>query len=104
MVLAAFLLGLVAVVAATVLVVLRGLALWRQLKRTGGALSAEAARFEVRSARTERLLQEADTSNANLQAALARLEVSRARLQVLLDALDRARKKTRWLQAFLPVG
>jgi hypothetical protein len=102
MVLLAFLLGLAAVVAAAAFCVVRGLRLWRQAKRTGGALSSEVALFEERAERTERLLSDADRANADLQDALARLRVSRARMQVLTDSLERAQKRTRWLRAFMP--
>ena len=102
-ILASFLVGLVLVIAATVFCVVRGLRFWRQAKETGRALSTEVAQFEVRSARTERLLAEADRSSKELEAALERLRVSRARLQVLLAALERAKARTRWLRAFLPV-
>jgi ABC-type transport system involved in cytochrome c biogenesis ATPase subunit len=100
----AFLVGLAFVVAATVLCVVRGLRFWRQLKETGRAFTAEISQFDVRSARTERLLAEADSSSKELEAALARLRVSRARLQVLMAAVERAQARTRWLRAFLPVG
>ena len=103
MVLLAFLVGLVAVAAATAYCVLRGVQFWRQAKRTGSAFSTEVARFEERSARTERLLDEAERANERLQAARARLTANRARLQVQLDAIERAKKRTRWLRAFLPV-
>ncbi len=103
MILASFLVGLALVLAATVFCVVRGFRFWRQAKETGRTLSAEVAQFEVRSARTERLLAEADRSSKELEVALERLRVSRARLQVLLDALERARARTRWLRAFLPV-
>jgi uncharacterized protein YlxW (UPF0749 family) len=102
MVLLAFLVGLVAVVAAIIFCVVRGLSLWRQAKATGALFSAEMSVFEERSARTERLLEEADRSNRDLQAAVARLKASRARLQVQLDSIDRARRSVRWLTAFLP--
>lgn len=102
MVLLAFLVGLVAVVVAIVFCVVRGFGLWRQAKTTGALFSAEMSVFEERSARTERLLEEADSSNRELQAAVARLKASRARLQVQLDSLDRARRSVRWLTAFLP--
>lgn len=102
MVLLAFLVGLVAVVAAIVFCVVRGFGLWRQAKVTGSLFSAEMSVFEERSARTERLLAEADRSNRELQVAVERLKVSRARLQVQLDSLDRARRSVRWLTAFLP--
>jgi hypothetical protein len=102
-ILGSFLLGLALVLAAAVFCAVRGFRFWRQAKETGRALSAEVAQFEVRSARTERLLAEADRSSKELEAALERLRVSRARLQVLLDALERAQARTRWLRAFLPV-
>jgi hypothetical protein len=101
-VLVAFLVGLVAVIAATVFCVIRGRRLWRQAKRTGGVLSTEVAFFEERSARTDQLLAEADRANTDLQEALERLRVSRARLEVLTSSLERAKKRTRWLTAFLP--
>jgi hypothetical protein len=101
-VLASFLVGLVAVTAATVYCVVRGLQLRKQAKATSGVLGPEVAKFEARSARTERLLAENERSSKELQAALARLQVSRARLQVLLDAIDQASARTRWLRAFLP--
>jgi hypothetical protein len=102
-VLVSFLSGLALVVAATAFVVVRGVGLWRQLKRTGGALTTEVSLFDDRAARTERLLAEADRSNRELQAALERLRLSRAHLQVLLEALERARARVRWLRLFLPV-
>jgi hypothetical protein len=102
MVLLALLVGLLAVIAATVFVVVRGLGLWRQAKSTGAALAAEVARFEERSARTERLLSEADRANRDLQVALERLHASRARLQVLTDSLARAQRRVAWLRVFLP--
>jgi len=102
-VLLSFLVGLVLVVAALVLVVVRAVALWRQTKRTGGAFAAELSAFDERSARTERLLAESERSSQELQAALERLRVSRARLDVLRSALERSLERTRWLRAFLPV-
>jgi uncharacterized protein YhaN len=102
-ILASFLVGLAFVIAATIFCVVRGVRLWRQAKTTGSALGAEAARFEERSARTERLLAEAESSSKELEAALQRLRKSRAELQVLLDAVERAKARTRWLRAFLPV-
>ncbi|GIU95386.1 MAG: hypothetical protein KatS3mg012_1843 [Gaiellaceae bacterium] len=102
MVLAAFLAGVVVVLAAAALAVLRGIGLWRQAKRTGRALSAELSTFSERSARTERLLAEAEASSRELEQALARLRASRAQLAVLVRALERASARTRWLRAFLP--
>jgi hypothetical protein len=98
----AFLLGLVLVVAATVHAALRGVALWRQAKSTSKAFSTELARFEERAARTERLLAEADTSSQALVAAQERLRISRARLSVLLRAFEDDKRRTRWLRVFVP--
>jgi hypothetical protein len=102
MVLLAFLGSLLLVVAATLFCVVRGIVLWRQARTTGAAFSSETAKFEQRSARTERLLAEAETSQESLRIALERLQRDRARLQVLLDAVERAKQRTRWLRAFLP--
>ena len=103
MVLAAFIAGLVVVIAATVYVAVRGLALWRDAKGTGGRISDELALFDERSARTERLLADAESASKELEAALERLRVSRARLDVLLRSLEAARRRTRWLRALLPL-
>jgi cytochrome c-type biogenesis protein CcmH/NrfG len=102
-ILAAFLVGLALALLGVLVVVMRGLALWRQGKRTGGAFSSELALFEDRAARTEQLLAEAERSNQDLQAATERLRASRAQLDVLLESLETARRRTRWLRAFLPV-
>jgi biopolymer transport protein ExbB/TolQ len=102
-VLAALLVGLVAVVAAAVFCVVRGLALWRQIKRTGRSFGAEMTAFEERTARTETLLAQADHRSDELDAALERLRTSRARLQVLRDALESAKARVRWFRAFLPI-
>ncbi len=103
MILSAFLVGLTASLVGLFVAVVRGLALWRQGKRTGGAFTSELALFEERSARAERLLDEADRAHQDLRAATERLRVSRAQLQVLFGSIDDARRKTRWLRAFLPV-
>lgn len=102
MILTAFLVGLVLVVVGLFVVVIRGVALWKQGKRTGKAISTELALFEERSARTEELLAEAERAQADLQAAAERLRVSRAQFQVLLGSLEGARRSTRWLRVFLP--
>ena len=103
MVLAAFLVGLGVFLVSLVVCVLRGVSLWRKMKATGRVFSEEVAKFEERSARTELLLAEAEDSSKELQAAVERLRVSRARLQVLLDEIERAKARTRWLRAYLPV-
>jgi hypothetical protein len=101
-VLAAFLIGLALSVAGLVVVVVRGVGLWKQGKRSGGKITREMALFEERAARTEELLAEAERASADLQAATERLRISRARLQVLLASLETAQRRTRWLRVFLP--
>jgi hypothetical protein len=101
-ILTAFLISLVLVLAGVVVVVIQGIGLWRHGKRTGGAISKELALFEERSARSERLLAEAERASQDLQAAVERLRLSRARLQVLLGSLEEAQRRTRWLRVFLP--
>jgi uncharacterized membrane protein len=102
MVLTAFLIGLVLCLVGLFVVIVRGIALWREGKRTGGAITKELDLFEERTARTEQLLAEAERASHELQAAAERLRVSRARLQVLLASLDTAKRRTRWLRVFLP--
>ena len=103
MILTAFLVGLALFLVGLVVVVVRGVALWRQGKRTGGLFSSELELFEERSARAEQLLADADRANKDLQAATDRLRASRAQLDVLLASIETARRRTRWLRAFLPV-
>jgi len=103
MVLGAFLLGLVLVVGAATFAAVRGVELYRQARRTGARALDELAALEERSARTEQLLAENERSAVELQAAAERLRVSRAQLQVLLGSLERARARTRWLRALLPL-
>lgn len=102
-VLYAFLVGLAVALMAIVFVGVRGVGLWRQAKRTGGLISTELASFEERTARTERLLAEAERSSQDLDAAVARLRVSRARLDVLLGSLEAAQRRTRWLRVLVPL-
>ncbi len=102
MVLTAFLIGLTLSLVGIFVVSVRGVALWRQGKRTGGSITSELALFEERTARTEQLLAEAERASQDLLAATERLRISRARLQVLLDSLETAQRRTRWLRVFLP--
>ena len=94
MILLTFLIGLAAVIAATVFCVVRGLPLWRQAKthrrhvldrgrKVRGALRADRAPARARPSARTRICA----------AAHERLRVSRARLQVLLDALERRRQR-----------
>ena len=97
--LAVFLVGLLGGLAYAVF---RGIALWRNLKLTGRAFSAESARIADVSAGIQVHLDRADASNALLREAAARLAVSRARLDVQLQAVREARFTVRRLLWFLP--
>jgi len=103
MVLISFLAGLALVLLATLVCVVRGVGLWRQMKRTGRAVGAELNTFEEKTVRTETLLAHAERRGGELEAAIERLRLSRARLQVLRDALESAQARMRWLRAFLPI-
>jgi hypothetical protein len=101
-VLGAFLIALILGLVGLFFVVVRGIALYKDGKRAGGAITGELALFEERTARTEELLAEAERASRDLQAATERLRVSRARLDVLLASLEAAQRRTRWLRVFLP--
>ena len=101
MILTAFLVGLTLALVGAFVLVVRGVALWKQGKRTGGALTSELALFEERSARTEQLLAAAERASQDLLDATERLRVSRAKLQVLLGEIEGAQRRTRWLRAQL---
>jgi biopolymer transport protein ExbB/TolQ len=101
-VLVAFLAALVLSLAATVVLVVRGIGLYRQVKRTGRALSQPLSAFEAKAAEVDRHLDAFERSSRELERAREQLRYSRARLQVLLDAIERAQTRTRWLRVFLP--
>lgn len=103
MILVALLIGLVVAVAAIVFCVVRGVQLWRQIKRTSRAMGSEMTALEEKTARTETLLAQAEHRSADLETALERLRVSRERLNVLRGAIESAKARTRWLRAFLPI-
>ena len=102
MVLTAFLVALALSLAATVVVTIRGIRLYRQLKRTGAAISGPLATFEEKVSQIDQHLDAFEKSTAELEHARERLERSRARLQVLLDEVDSARSRVAWLRVFLP--
>jgi hypothetical protein len=102
-ILTAFLIGLVLVLAGIAVAAIRAIELWRQGKHSGGAITRELALFEERAARSEQLFAEAERASRDLEAALERLRVSRARLQVLTGSLEEAQRRTRWLRVFLPI-
>jgi len=82
--------------------VLRGLTLWRAVKRTGGALSAETSRI---TSVLDGLSRHTDVMNASigrLKVGLGRLSVSRARLDVQVRAIREARAQIGRLLWFVP--
>jgi hypothetical protein len=82
--------------------VLRGLALWRQVKRANRTFGAETARIAEASAEIQEHLDRASASSALLTEATARLAVSRAKLDVQLAAIREARQTVRRVLWFLP--
>jgi hypothetical protein len=93
---------LAGVVVGLVYVVLRGIALWRVLKRTSLAFGTETSRIEEASAGIQAHLDRASASSTALGEASARLAVSRARLEVQLQAIREARHTMKRLLWFLP--
>lgn len=93
---------LIGVVGGIAYAVLRGIAMWRRVKRTGRAFSVESERIAESSAQIETHMDRADASNARLGDAAARLATSRARLEVQLQAIREARHTMRRLLWFLP--
>ena len=82
--------------------VLRALALWRQLKRTGRSLGDEAARITELAGRIQAHLDKASAASGRLSDASQRLAVSRATLDVQLQAIREARHTIRRLLWFVP--
>jgi hypothetical protein len=93
---------LIGVLAGMAYAVLRGIAVWRQLKRTGGAFSTESARIADASAQIETHMERATASGEHLRDATARLTTSRARLDIQLQAIREARHTLRRMLWFLP--
>ena len=80
----------------------RGIALWRQLKRTGQRFTAEASRISEVAAGIQAHLDRASASSDRLNEASRRLAISRAALDVQLQALREARHTLRRLFWFVP--
>ena len=80
----------------------RGLALWRDAKRTNSVLTAEMERINEVSLQIERHMGEAAAATERLQAATGRLAESRARLEVQLAAVREARAQMRRVFWFVP--
>jgi hypothetical protein len=93
---------LVGIVAGIAYAVVRGITMWRQLKRTSKRLGAETARIADASAEIQEHLDRAGASGALLGEATGRLAASRAVLDVQLQALREARQTVRRVLWFLP--
>ena len=78
-------------------VVIRGIALWRALKRSGGRFTVEGERIALLAEQTQPHIDKAEAAAERLRAATGRLAVSRARLEVLLQAIREARWMLRQL-------
>jgi len=93
---------LVCVVVGIAYAAVRGLRLYREAKRVGGAFGAEMERVNATTARIEVQLRKADEARTRLEAAADRLAVSRAQLNVQLAALSEARAQVRRVFWFVP--
>ena len=69
----------------------RGLAVWRDLRRTGSALFEALDRLGRGLERTSAAAEQLDTVTARAEPSVTRLELSLARLAVLRAALDDVR-------------
>jgi hypothetical protein len=91
-----------AVVGGLLYAIVRGIALWRRVKRTGRVFSAESARIADVSAEMQIHMDRASASGARLGDATERLATSRARLEVQIQAVREARHSIRRLLWFVP--
>jgi len=82
--------------------VVEGLGLWRRIKRTGGALSAETGRITSVLDGLSLHFDRMNVSTGALQASLGHMATSRARLDVQVRAIKEARQTIGRLLWFLP--
>jgi uncharacterized protein HemX len=93
---------LVALVAGIVYAVVRGIQLWRNVKRSNAAFSTELDRINAASAQIDHHLAAAEAAGARLKNATERLGRSRAQLTVQLAAVQEARARLRRTFWFVP--
>jgi hypothetical protein len=93
---------IVGLLAGVLYAIVRGIALWRQVKGTKRGFDAETARIVDATLQIEAHLARASVSGALLGEASERLAVSRAKLEVQLQALREARHTVRRVLWFLP--
>ena len=82
--------------------ILRAIALWRQVKRTGRSFADETARIADSAAGIQTQLERASAASGRLADASRRLATSRAVLDVHLQALREARHTIRRMLWFVP--
>lgn len=92
----------VAVAAGIGFAVVRGLQLYRRVRRTGGTFSARLEAISATVASIERHAAAAEASTQRLAEANRRLQLSRARLDVQLAAVREARAQVRRAFWFVP--
>ena len=92
----------VAIVGGLAYAVVRGIQLWRDVKRSSSRLGAEVERISEASLRFERHVAAAEAAAGRLQGSTGRLAASRARLDVQLAALREARAQVRRTFWFVP--
>ena len=94
--------AVVAVVAASIYVTLKGREAFRGAKRLSGTVSIELERIEETSGQIEEHLARAEASGSRLEAELERLRRSRAQLNVLTSAIDDVRASIGRVTAVYP--
>lgn len=94
--------ALVAVIASSIFLTLRGLEAFRAFKALGGNVTMGVERIEQASGEIERHLTLAAESGTRLDAELAQLRRSRARLNVLTSAIEDVRASVGRLTAVYP--
>jgi chromosome segregation ATPase len=94
--------AVVAIVAGTVVAIVRGVRFWRAARHTGSRFSQELARIEASAAEIQGHLDAAEVGVEHLSETAERLRRSRARLEVQLQALREARTVLRRTVDSLP--
>jgi hypothetical protein len=102
LVVAALLLSFAVVVAAGVVVVVRAVRLFRQIRATSRALGPEVERVAAGANEATVKAEALEHESAELTSAIARLKASQARLAVLLAAWNEVRASLGLVTAFVP--
>ncbi len=93
---------LVAVAGGVAYVVVRGLQLWRDVKRSSSAIGAEVDRISEAALQIEHHTAAAEAAVGRLHESTERLATSRARLDVQITAVRQARAQVRRTFWFVP--